>query len=49
MDRQACLDFAEGHTWEASARAFVVHLVTIDAVDSASDTVRVASRTPRVA
>jgi len=26
VPRQACLDFASGHTWEASARAFVDHI-----------------------
>jgi len=29
VSRQACLDFAAGHTWEASARAFVDNIRAI--------------------
>jgi glycosyltransferase involved in cell wall biosynthesis len=34
---QACLDFAAGHTWEASARAFVDNITNVRQPDQASD------------
>jgi 1,2-diacylglycerol 3-alpha-glucosyltransferase/glucuronosyltransferase len=39
---QVCLDFAAGHTWEASARAFVDNMADISDADAASDTVQFA-------
>ena len=36
---QACLEFAAGHTWEASARAFIENMADIRAIDSKRDAV----------
>ena len=44
---QACLKFAAGHTWEASARAFVDHMTEIRAVEPASSVVPFAPERPR--
>ncbi len=50
ISRQACLDFAERHTWQASARAFLDNLVTIGDVEPASETAQaVAECVPRLA
>jgi 1,2-diacylglycerol 3-alpha-glucosyltransferase/glucuronosyltransferase len=36
---QACVEFAAGHTWEASARAFIENMAQIGAVAAESDAV----------
>jgi glycosyltransferase involved in cell wall biosynthesis len=40
ISRQACLDFAAKHTWEASARAFVENMADLSDADPARDTVQ---------
>jgi glycosyltransferase involved in cell wall biosynthesis len=40
---QACLEFAAGHTWEASARAFVDNITNIRQLDPASDIIPMAA------
>ena len=40
---QACLEFAAGHTWEASARAFVDNITDIRQPDPASDVIPMAA------
>jgi glycosyltransferase involved in cell wall biosynthesis len=40
---QACLEFAAGHTWEASARAFVDNITNIRQPDTASDVIPLAA------
>jgi glycosyltransferase involved in cell wall biosynthesis len=44
---QACLAFAEKHTWDASARAFVDHIAGIRNAGPTSDTVQFAVKHPR--
>ena len=44
---QACLEFAAGHTWEASARVFVENITNIRNVESSDETVEFAAETPR--
>jgi glycosyltransferase involved in cell wall biosynthesis len=44
---QACLEFAAGHTWEASARAFIEHVGDIGTIDPESDAVPFAAEAPR--
>jgi glycosyltransferase involved in cell wall biosynthesis len=44
---QACLEFAAGHTWEASARAFVENMAGIRSVDRESDRIEFAAEHPR--
>jgi glycosyltransferase involved in cell wall biosynthesis len=46
ISRQACLDFAAGHTWEASARAFVEHVGNVRSAHPAADTVQFAAEHP---
>jgi glycosyltransferase involved in cell wall biosynthesis len=43
---QACLEFAAGHTWEASARVFVENIANIRSVEPDSETVEFAAETP---
>jgi glycosyltransferase involved in cell wall biosynthesis len=43
---QACLEFAAGHTWEASARAFVENMADIRNVDANSEAVPFAAEQP---
>jgi glycosyltransferase involved in cell wall biosynthesis len=45
---QACLAFAAGHTWEASARAFVDNITSVRALDPKSDTLPFAAKHPRL-
>jgi glycosyltransferase involved in cell wall biosynthesis len=42
IPRQACLDFAASHTWEASARAFVDHITMACGAALAPDVARFA-------
>src|SRR5450432_793835 len=44
---QACLDFAAGHTWEASARAFVENISDVRAAEPESDMEPFAVEQPR--
>jgi len=44
---QACLEFAAGHTWEASARAFVDSIAEVPAVDSTSEPAPFTPECPR--
>src|ERR1700674_2799252 len=44
---QACLEFAAGHTWEASARAFVDHALNVRADEPESDAVQFEVKQPR--
>jgi glycosyltransferase involved in cell wall biosynthesis len=44
---QACLEFAAGHTWEASARSFVENITNVPAVDPASDAAQFAAEHAR--
>jgi glycosyltransferase involved in cell wall biosynthesis len=43
---QACLEFAAGHTWEASARAFIDNMADIRNVDASSEAVSFAAEQP---
>ena len=43
---QACLEFAAGHTWEASASAFVENMADIRSVDANSEAVPFAAKQP---
>jgi len=43
----ACLEFAAGHTWEASARAFVDNIVSAERLDANSETVSFTPECPR--
>ena len=43
---QACLEFAAGHTWEASARAFIDNMTDIRTADAKSDAVPFAAEHP---
>ena len=47
IDRQACLDFAANHTWEASARAFVANISHVRSELQAEHAAR--AQQPRVA
>ncbi len=44
---QACLAFAAGHTWEASARAFVDNITNVHNADPGSDALQFAAERPR--
>jgi glycosyltransferase involved in cell wall biosynthesis len=44
---QACLGFAAGHTWEASARAFIDNIAEVPAVDSTSELAPFTPECPR--
>ena len=46
---QACLEFAAGHTWEASARAFVTHAMTVRADDPEAEVMELAAEGPHLA
>jgi glycosyltransferase involved in cell wall biosynthesis len=46
VSRQACVEFAAGHTWEASARVFVEHARDVRATGPESDTVQFAAERP---
>jgi glycosyltransferase involved in cell wall biosynthesis len=46
---QACVDFAARHTWEASARAFVVHMADIRALGADLGSGLLAGRAPSAA
>ncbi|MGA7995327.1 MAG: glycosyltransferase family 1 protein [Bradyrhizobium sp.] len=43
---QACLEFAAGHTWEASARAFIDNMADIRTVDANSEELPFAAEQP---
>ena len=43
---QSCLEFAAGHTWEASARAFIDNMADIRTVDANSDALPFAAEQP---
>jgi glycosyltransferase involved in cell wall biosynthesis len=45
---QACLAFAAGHTWEASARAFVENVAGVRARDPKGDAASFAAKRPRL-
>jgi glycosyltransferase involved in cell wall biosynthesis len=42
-----CLEFAAGHTWEASARAFIAHMAVIHSIDRRGDAISPAAEVPR--
>jgi glycosyltransferase involved in cell wall biosynthesis len=44
---QACLEFAAGHTWEASARSFVENITNVRVTDPASDAAQFAAEHAR--
>lgn len=44
---QACLDFAAGHTWETSARAFIEHMAYVRTVEPEQDAVPFVAEHPR--
>jgi glycosyltransferase involved in cell wall biosynthesis len=44
---QACLEFAAGHTWEASARAFIENISDLRGVDPESDVMPFVAEHPR--
>jgi glycosyltransferase involved in cell wall biosynthesis len=46
---QACLAFAAGHSWEASARAFVDNITGVRALDPNSDAIPFAAKHPHLA
>ena len=46
---QACLAFAAGHTWEASARAFVDHALNVRAAGPEGEAVEFAAAGPHLA
>jgi glycosyltransferase involved in cell wall biosynthesis len=46
ISKQACLDFASAHTWEASARAFVEIITGVRTADPQADTVQFAAEHP---
>jgi glycosyltransferase involved in cell wall biosynthesis len=43
VSKQACLDFAARHTWEASARAFVENIENVPEVEPEADSVQFAA------
>jgi glycosyltransferase involved in cell wall biosynthesis len=47
VSRQACLEFATGYTWEASARAFIDNMADFSCLASQSETAPVLSEQPR--
>jgi glycosyltransferase involved in cell wall biosynthesis len=47
ISRQDCLEFAAGHTWEASARAFIAHMAVIDHSKAQSEVSPMIPRQPR--
>ena len=47
VSRQACLEFAARHTWEASARAFIANMAVIGELKSAQDATPLMSEQPR--
>ena len=49
IPRQACVDFAAGHTWQASARVFVDHALNVRAVDPAGEAVEFVAEDPHFA
>ena len=49
IPRQACVDFAAGHTWQASARVFVDHALNIGAVGSDGEAVEFVAEDPHFA
>ena len=48
ISREACVEFARKHTWEASARAFVDHNTVIGSTDPAADSVHFDVKRPRL-
>ena len=46
VSKQACLDFAARHTWEASARVFVDNIRNVPAADQTADAVEFAAEHP---
>ena len=48
ISRQACLDFAAKHTWEAPARAFVENIANASLLDPKSDEMQFALKHPGV-
>jgi glycosyltransferase involved in cell wall biosynthesis len=44
---QACLEFAAGHTWEASARIFVDNIAGVRGVDPQNDALHFEAKQPR--
>ena len=47
ISKQACLDFAARHTWEASARAFVDNIGNAHSIDSEGEAVTFSTDRPR--
>ena len=44
-----CVEFAAGHSWEASARAFVEHATTLRAADPEGEVLEFAAEGPHLA
>lgn len=49
IPRQACVEFAAGHTWQASARVFVDHALNVRAVDPDGEAVEFVAEDPHFA
>jgi glycosyltransferase involved in cell wall biosynthesis len=47
VSRQDCLEFAAGHTWEASARAFIENMADISHFEPRSDMASLIAEQPR--
>ncbi|SDR83976.1 glycosyltransferase family 4 protein [Bradyrhizobium canariense] len=48
IPREACVAFAQKHTWEASARAFVDHNAAMRVVDATSDSAEFGAKQPHL-
>src|SRR5207237_2436996 len=46
---QSCVEFAAGHTWQASARVFVEHAMNVRSVDPEGDVVEFVAEDPHFA
>ena len=49
IPRQACIEFAAAHTWQASARVFVDHAQNVGAADADGDAVEFVAEDPHFA
>lgn len=49
IPRETCIEFAAGHTWQASARVFVDHAQNVSAADADGDAVEFVAEDPHFA
>jgi len=49
IPREACVDFAAGHTWQASARVFIEHAMNLQPHGPDTDTVEFMAEDPHFA